>query len=44
LSKLPADIKKQKAAAEEATHTLDHNLKEKKLSEWVIPYLDKLFH
>ncbi|KAI9506990.1 hypothetical protein F5148DRAFT_955446, partial [Russula earlei] len=44
LSKLPGDIKKQKAAVEEVTHTLDRDLSQEKLSEWVIPYLDKLFH
>jgi hypothetical protein len=43
MSKLPGDIKKQKAAMEEATYTLDHDLREKKLSERVIPYSDKLF-
>ncbi|KAF8236117.1 hypothetical protein L208DRAFT_1073764, partial [Tricholoma matsutake] len=41
--KLPGDIKKWKAAAEKATCTLDHDLIEKKLSEQVVPYLDKLF-
>ena len=41
--KLPGDIKKGKAAAEEAMHTLDHDLWEKKLSEQVVPYSDKLF-
>jgi hypothetical protein len=44
VSKLPGDIKKQKAAVEEATRTLDCDLREKKLSERVIPYSDKLFH
>src|SRR5271155_3468336 len=44
MSKLPDDVKKQKVAEEEATHTLDHDLREKKLSERVIPYSDKLFH
>ncbi|KAF8227910.1 hypothetical protein L208DRAFT_1130710, partial [Tricholoma matsutake] len=43
VSKLPGDIKKQKAAVEEATRTLDRDLREKKLSEQVIPYSDKLF-
>jgi hypothetical protein len=42
VSKLPGDIKKQKAAVEEATCMLDHDLREK-LSERVIPYSDKLF-
>ena len=43
VSKLPGDIKKRKAAVEEATRTLDRDLREKKLSEQVIPYSDKLF-
>ncbi|KAH9954159.1 hypothetical protein BC827DRAFT_1088143, partial [Russula dissimulans] len=43
VSKLPGDIKKRKAAAEEVTRTLDHNLCEKKVSEQVIPYSDKHF-
>ena len=43
VSKLPGDIKKWKAAVEEATRMLDHDLREKKLSERVIPYSDKLF-
>lgn len=43
ISKLPGDIKKRKAAAEEATRTLDRDLREKKPSEWVVPYSDKLF-
>jgi len=43
ISKLPRDIKKRKAAAEEATRTLDRDLREKKFSERVVPYSDKLF-
>jgi len=43
ISKLPGDIKKRKAAAEEATRTLDRDLQEKKLSERVDPYSDKPF-
>ncbi|KAI9513067.1 hypothetical protein F5148DRAFT_972528 [Russula earlei] len=43
MSKLPGDIKRWKAAAEEATHTLEHDLREKPHSERVIPYSDKLF-
>ncbi|KAI9442023.1 hypothetical protein F5148DRAFT_960905, partial [Russula earlei] len=44
VSKLPGDVKKQKASVEEATHTLDHDLIEQKPSDWVVPFLDKLFH
>ncbi len=44
MSKLPGDIKKWKADAEEATCTLDHDLREKKPSEHTAPYSDKLFH
>jgi hypothetical protein len=45
ISKLPGDIKKRKAAvaAEEMTRTLDHDLIERKPSERVIPYSNKLF-
>ena len=43
VSKLPGDVKKRKVAAEEATCTLDCDLREKKLSEWIVPYSDKLF-
>lgn len=43
-SKLPGDVKKRKEAAEEITRTLDRDLREKKLSERVVPYSDKLFH
>jgi hypothetical protein len=43
LSKLPGDIKKRKEAAEEITRTLDRDLREKKISERVVPYSDKLF-
>ena len=42
-SKLPGDVKKRKAAAEEVTRTLDHDLREKKPYEQVIRYSDKLF-
>ena len=30
--------------AEHATQTLDHDLKEKKLKDEVVPYTDKVFH
>jgi hypothetical protein len=43
LSKLPGDVKKHKEAAEEVVHTLDHHLTEKKISERVAPFSDKLF-
>ena len=43
MSKLPGDVKKRKEAAEEVTRTLDRDLREKKMSERVIPYSDKLF-
>jgi hypothetical protein len=43
LSKLPGDNKKRKEAAEEVTRTLDRDLREKKVSERVVPYSDKLF-
>lgn len=43
-SRLPGDIKKCKAAAEYATRTLDHDLKEKKIKDWVVPYSDKSFN
>ena len=43
-SKLPGDVKKRKAAVEEAMRTLDHDLREIKPSEWVDLYTDKLFH
>ena len=43
MSKLPEDVKKRKAAEEEAMRMLDHDLKEKKPSEWVAPYSNKLF-
>ena len=42
-SKLPGDIKKRKEATEKAERTLDRDLKEKKLTERVLPYTDKLF-
>ena len=44
MSKLPGDIKKRKADAEEAMHTLDCDLREKNPSERTAPYSDKLFH
>ncbi|KAI9507685.1 hypothetical protein F5148DRAFT_1149551 [Russula earlei] len=44
VSKLPGDIKRWKAAAEEATCMLECDLREKPHSEQVIPYSDKLFH
>ncbi|KAI9440291.1 hypothetical protein F5148DRAFT_989057 [Russula earlei] len=44
VSKLPGDIKRWKAAAEEATCMLEHDPREKPHSEQVIPYSDKLFH
>ena len=43
LSKLPGDVKKRKADAEEVSRTLDCDLREKKLSERVVAYSDKLF-
>jgi hypothetical protein len=43
VSKLPGDIKKQKAAAEQATRTLDDDVIEMPPSEQIIPYSDKLF-
>jgi hypothetical protein len=43
VSKLPEDIKRQKAAAETAMHTLKCDLREKKPFEWVVPYSDKHF-
>lgn len=42
-SKLPGDVKKRKEAAETITRTLDRELKEKILTERVVPYSDKLF-
>jgi hypothetical protein len=42
-SKLPGDIKKRKAAAEEVTRTLDCDLVERKPYEQAIRYSDKLF-
>ena len=42
-SKLPGDVKKRKVAAEEVTRTLDHDLREKKLTERILPYTDKAF-
>ena len=43
-SKLPGDVRKRKVAAKLVTWTLDHDLQEKKLTEWVVPYTDKTFH
>jgi hypothetical protein len=43
VSKLPGDIKKRKAAAEQATRTLDDDVVEMPPSEQIIPYSDKLF-
>ena len=42
-SKLPGDVKKCKADAKQATWTLDRDLTEKKMSEQVTPYSNKLF-
>jgi hypothetical protein len=42
--KLPGDIKKRKAAAEQAMHTLDDDVIEMPPSEQIIPYSNKLFH
>jgi hypothetical protein len=42
-SKLPGDVKKRKAAAEQFTRTLDRDLTERKLTEHVLPYTDKNF-
>ncbi len=42
MSKLPGDIKRWKAAAETATHTLECNLREKPF-EQIIPYSEKHF-
>jgi hypothetical protein len=43
LSKLPGDIKKRKKEEEEVNRTLDRHFTEKKMSERVIHYSDKLF-
>ena len=43
ISKLPRDVKKRKAAAEEVTQTLDRDLREKKIPERAVIYSDKLF-
>lgn len=43
MSKLPGDIKKRKAGAEQVARTLDQDLREKKLQDRVLPYTDKLF-
>jgi hypothetical protein len=42
-SRLPGDVKKRKAAAELVTRTLDRDLKEKTITERVVPYSDKAF-
>ncbi|KAI0282243.1 hypothetical protein BC826DRAFT_922011, partial [Russula brevipes] len=42
ISKLPGDIKKRKVA-EEAMHTLDRDLREKEISERIVPYSDRAF-
>ena len=43
LSKLPGDTKKHKAAEEEVIHILDQDLREKKISEQILPYSHKVF-
>jgi len=43
ISKLPGDIKACKQEAEKVNHTLDRDFTEKKMSERVIRYSDKLF-
>lgn len=43
-SRLPGDIKKRKAAAELVIRTLDGDLREKKITERVVPYTDRAFH
>lgn len=43
MSKLPGDVKKRKDAAKEVVRTLDRHLTEKKVSERVVPFSDKLF-
>jgi hypothetical protein len=42
-SKLPGDVADQKEAIQKSQQTIDSHLREKKLSEQVIPYSDKLF-
>ena len=42
-SKLPGDILKCKAAAEQVTRTLDRDLREKKPSEQIVKYSDSTF-
>jgi hypothetical protein len=44
LSKLPGGIRECREAVEEVTCTLDHDLRKKKISERVVPYLHKIFH
>ena len=43
-SKLPGDILKRKAAAEQVTRTLDRDLREKKPAERIVKYSDCAFH
>ena len=43
-SKLPGDVKKQKAGVEQAIRTLDCDLREKKPTERAVVYTDKEFH
>lgn len=42
-SKLPRDVKKRKAAEGQVTRTLDHDLREKKLSKRVVKYTEEPF-
>ncbi|KAG1908525.1 uncharacterized protein F5891DRAFT_937641, partial [Suillus fuscotomentosus] len=42
-SMLPGDVKARKEKAKQAQRTINSHLTERKLSERVIPYLDKLF-
>ncbi len=43
-SKLPGDVLKHKAVAEQVTWTLNRDLKEKKPLEQIVKYLDNAFH
>jgi hypothetical protein len=43
-SKLPGDVLKRKAAAEQVTRTLDCDLREKKPAERIVKYSDNAFH
>jgi hypothetical protein len=43
-SKLPGDVLKRKAAAEQVIRTLDRDLREKKPSEQIVKYSDNTFH